>query len=422
MKNVSFGVLENGLRYYAQCDRVSAVSGIGMIGGSIHDPPGKSGMAHLAEHVLCRRSRTHDSKTVDLVLEKYMGGPDACINVRIDRSSTFFGHGDLLRQSYMFESFEMFSRMLRDQLISTEDLEVEKAAVHQEYYLRGLDEMNNLVDDLMHQVLYEKNPARRRIDCEPVELETISLSQLKYFIKRHYVPRNMFVVMLGPSHREVAEAAKKQFSDWDLNKSKPELDYDGTDDVPCLNQIRSLEVERSGIHQYHWGIGFPTESFNSEDAEVIDVLSRIWAFRLRTALREKNRSFHKGVYRALSYTPRTFCHGLLYVWFATKDQDFAKQAEEVVLQECENLKKSLVSEEEFDAMVHNLSSDFAYAFRQGPEQLSELIIASVCNGDEDLIRLHTIGQRIKKVTRRKILAVANKYFTKKYASVLIKPV
>jgi len=159
----------------------------------------------------------------------------------------------------------------------------------------------------------------------------------------------------------------------------------------------------------------------SKDAEALDVLARILAFRLRWRLREENRNFYEGVYRANVYTSRSFVHGLLYTNFATVGGEFAKRGEEIVLEEVRKLKEGLVDDREFDAMVFYLDNNYLDVFRKVALNLSEMIIEAVCNGDEELTHLHSFRQRLHRVTRKKLRCVANKYFTKNYARVLIKP-
>ena len=358
---------------------------------------------------------------MELRREKYRGGPDADINVRIDRSSTFYGHDSILYRQHMLECFNMYASLLKDKTTNMEALQLESAAVHQEYYLYGIDYIPNLVDDLIHEVMYDRNPARNRVDCRPEDLSAINLQRVSSFVRKYYVPSNMFIVLLGPSFHDSKKMVERLFGRLPQVES-PKLDLDLSERFPNLTHTRSLEIERPGIHQYHLGIGFPTETYLSKDAEALDTLSRILAFRVKLKLREGNRDFNKGVYRALSYTPRTFAHGLIYVSVATTSAEFIREAEETIISECKRLREEPVSSEELEAMTRSLLYSYRNAFIKSPGVLSELIIESVCNGDEDLIHLHSFRDRLRKVTRRKIMEVANKYFClPNYGRVLIKP-
>lgn len=419
--------LDNGMRLYCHPTSASVhLSGIGTGAGSIFDPDGEVGMAHVAEHAVCRTSRRHpDGRKVDLLFQKYMGGPDDDINIRTDRTSVFYGHGDLLRQKYMEEIFDAMASFVHPatRLIDAEGFAVEKAAVLQEYYLRGIDSMECLSDDLMHEVMYEKNPIRRRIDCELDDLKRITLNDLRKFLRRYYVPRNAFAVILGPTVESAKAMAERYFHDWE-GRSVPTLDYDHSDDFPTFQSVRSCEVVRRGIHQYHCGIGFPTKTFLTLDplhAEALDIARNIMERRLNWALREGNRHPRKGAYRTPVYTERSFVHGMFWATFATNSREFEARAEEIVLKEYKRLTTDLVFHDELQSAAESIHNAYLDAFWNVPLNLCEMIIHAATNGDPDLKKLHARRENIRRVTRRLVREVAREYFTDHYARVLIKP-
>ena len=423
MRNeVRWGELPNGVRFYSQYDWSGStnLAGIGIKAGAIHVPPGCVGLPHLAEHLLARESLKYPSDEVDLIFEKFLGDPDEDINIRIDRISTHFGFGDLLRRKDMLDCLDVMAHFLRDKIVTSKGIDVEKSAVHNEYRLRGTDVTPVLLDDLFHRTAYTTNPARLRIDCEKDDLLKIKRSQIISFIKKHYVTENLFLVVLGPRFEEVRELTKKYFGDWEA-KPKPQLNYDDSDNFPTLTSVSSHEESRRGINQYHFALGFHTENYASKDAEALQVLARILAFRLRHRLRDGNRIFDGGIYRANVEISKSFTHGLIYATFATTNGEFAKNGEDVVLEEFNRLKEELVSDREFDAMIYRINTTHLEAFRKVPEALAEMVIEAVCNGDEELTQLHSFRQRLHKIKRKKLLAVANKYFTPNYIRVLIKP-
>lgn len=426
MRNeVKVGVLPNGVRFYTQYDwsGQSNLAGIGIKCGAIHAPPGLVGLPHLVEHVLARECLKYKSEEVDLLLFERLGGPGfGDINIRSDKVSTFFGFENQLRREVMLFCLDVIANLLRDRIVSLKGVEVEKAAIHNEYFLQGLDDVFFMIYDKMHEVLYERNPARTRVDCEIEDLKRITPYHVRRFIKRHYIPQRAFIIVFGPKFTEVAELAKRYLGDWKRAPIEPELNYDHSDDFPILTSVKSLEIPRPGIHQYHLSLGFPTEKYASKDAEALDVLARIWAYRLRMRLREQNRDFNKGVYRALTFTfSRSFLHGLIFTWFATVSEEFVKQGEKVALQEAERFKRELVDERELDAVRKSLDDAYLYAFRYTPGALAEMVVEAVCNGDEELTHLHSYREQLYKVTRRKLRDVANKYFSSNYARVLISP-
>ncbi len=421
LKKVSFGRLASGMLYYSQFDPNSHLGGIGVKSGSAHDPPGKRGLAHHTEHVLFGESAKHSRREVELnYYERFMGGPDEDANIRTDYVSTFYGHDSLLWRPHLTECFDMIANLVLHPQIGEAGVLLEKAAVHNEYYLNGVDSPYELVRDRLNAVLYDKNPVRNRIDCELPEFESVTVKDVRSFIRRYYVPKNMFIILFGPAFADVKKTAEKYFEGWG-QKTTPTLDYDHSDDFPQLTSIKSGEMVFPGIHQFHLGMGFPTETFGSKDSEALDVLARIWAFRLRVRLRHENCDFHKGVYRVFVVPERTHLHGLLRVWFATVSGEFAKEAEEIILEEAKKLREELVLADELEAMRKNMEWKYRDAFKNVPGKLAEMVIESAANGDEELEGLHSFIPNLQKVNRKRILEVANKYLTPNYARYLVRP-
>lgn len=422
MKQVSVGHLKNGLPYYTYFDSGVHLGGIGVKAGSVNDPPGKRGLAHLAEHCVFCGSHEFSPEVVDRAYyEKYMGGPDASANVRTYFTSTFYGHDTLLWRPHLMDCFDMFARIMKHPEIDARRVEIEKAAVHNEFFLNGNDSAAAHATDMARKLLYRKNPAGNRIDAELPEFESMRLQDVRNFIRRYNVPKNMFVVLFGPEHQKVRQICERYFDDWGAS-TEPTFGYDGSDNVPVLVTIRSDERIFPGMKQHHLVMAFPTEIYGSKDEEAIEILCRILAMRLRERLRGQNTDFNKGVYRVFVTPERSKYHGVIYVWFATVGGiDTVIEYEDAILDEMRKLGEVLVSNDEIEDIRKNLEWSYRMAFRNIPLELCELVVEAVANGDEDLVGLHSYLPNLEKVTRRKLREVARKYFVPFYARALIRP-
>ncbi|OGN05042.1 MAG: hypothetical protein A2831_00005 [Candidatus Yanofskybacteria bacterium RIFCSPHIGHO2_01_FULL_44_17] len=412
--------LANGFRFYSQYDssNTAHLAGIGVRAGGIHAPPGLVGLPHLAEHVVARESLKYGREKIEL-MTLALGGPDGDINIRIDKISTFYGFASLLKKKEMLSYFDLMADLIKDKIVNQRGVATEKAAVKNEYFLRGQDIMPELLDVLVHETAYDRNPARSRVDCGLEDLAKITPYHVRKFIKKHYVASNMFAVIMGPSFEEVKELVRRYFND--LPKCQPPiLNYDHSDDYPSLTSIKSKGVIRD-VGQYYLAIAFPTENSNSSDREAIEMLADILSYRLYMRLREENIAFDQGTYRAPVETPHSHIHGLIYAWFATVSKEYSRFGEGVILEEASKLRSELVSQDEFDAARIYLDDSYLDAFRNSPAILAEMVIEAICNGDAELVGLHSFRNRLHKVTRRKLRDVANKYFTKNYVRVTIGP-
>lgn len=419
---VKMGILGNGMRYYGQYDsgRTTWLSGIGVKVGAIHM---NGGMAHFTEHIISAKSRKYSADDVELKPWRYLGDYDGDWNIFTDRTSTFYGHTDLRREKYMMEVLDIMASFVHPDYRLIDQGEIfksEMAAVYKEYLMNGMDDMEELLGDSMHAAMYEKNPARYRIDCEPELLRKITPYAMRKFVNRYYVPKNMFLVVLGPPFHEIKEIAERYFGKWNCDAEPPELDYDHSDDLPVFRETKSLEIARD-TKSFYCGIGFPTESYLSPDAEAIDALARILQWRLYRRLRNENSDFDGGAYRVHVETPRTLVHGMICASFATASRDFLEYGERAALEEAEKLKADLADEAQLMDTKERMLDEYVEIFRKSSGDLAHMIITAVSNGDEELKRLHDFERRVKSLKPKKLREIANKYFAKNYARVLIRP-
>lgn len=416
MKRVSVGVLPNGVRWYTQFDPKSHVSGVGVRIGSIYDPPQLCGMNHLVEHVLANYGYENELKCVE-----YGCGPDEDINIRVDRSSTFYGNSLLLRREYTLDLFSIFASAVRDPLprVTEALLLRERAAVLNEYYLRGKDRLEDEIEDIVCKYLYTSNPARNRIDCEPEELRAMTVTDVTHYIAKHYSASNIFTVFLCVPFQRARRLTEEYFGDLPASTSE-RLRIDEI--RPMLATVKYVEVERRGIHQHHIAVAFPTFPMGHRDDEALELLAQILQWRLRQRIRENNYEWEKGAYRTLTSTPRSFAHGIFYAYFATRSKVFVEESINIVLEECERLKQQCISDQEIVAMYNKLHDQYVEAFTTTPNLLSEMIIEAACNGDEDMARLNSYLGRLSRVGPKTLCRVANEYLTAKNCLiVVIKP-
>lgn len=414
---VKFRDLDNGVRYYANYDNSSWLSGIGIREGSTSDPPGKTGLRHIVEHLLSKKSKTLSAFDANLFYEKFMGGGDD-FKIFTDLTAMFFGHDPLPMRWHMLRCFDVQANMLRDMKISRDDVESEIGVIVEEYGEERVDKIDNFILDTLYTLIYgDSSPIGKRAGREEEEIENITISDVRSFTKNDLVAGNMFFVMLGPSFREVGELANKYFETWP-GGSVPRLRQE---EYPVFKDIRSESIIRA-TKRYYVATAFPTETFMSNDAEAIDVLVRIWRFRLEQRLRYMNLDRKKAPYHVDVDAPRTYLHGVVYAQCAVRSEEVAREMVSAMIEEAEKLKRDLVLPEELDAVLFSKEMKHRTIFKNSAGGLADRIIESVCNGDEDLIGLHSYIERLRKINRRKIKHIANKYFTTDaYARVVVGP-
>src|SRR3989344_2354407 len=420
MRKVTHQVLSNGMDLYSQYDSggTTHLGGVGVRTGSILDPENHRGVSHLGEHVLSAVSHKYSARRVWKIIYTVFGGPGKA-NVFIDKTSTFFGSPDLRSHRDLLLVLDLFASLLKDRLITSSRIAIEKSVIHQEFYLEGTDKTEMVLEDLLHQIIYKKNPARIRVDGHLEDIKLMTPHHVRSVVKRFFVPKNMFVVILGPKPQEARRIAEKFFGDLP-GQTKPIIEHENGDTCPQLTKIESIEISK-GVHQHYVAIGFPVAPFSSPDAPALEIIAKILGFEAIMELREGNTDFTKGVYRVPCILEMTSVHGLLYIWFATTSPDYARYGEQAIIQKCYKLCTHLISEQDFQHFRYAAMNDYYTAFQDSALDLCNLIVASACNGDRRLVWLNNFRESFRAVTRESLRRVARKYLSGNYGRVVIRP-
>ncbi len=420
MKKVLIQKLDNGLTVYTMPQEGTNLSGIGVRCGSIHAPANKVGLPHYGEHLLARRSLLCSTRQFDLKLLEYCGDPDER-NIRIDRTSTVYGHDMVNRRSQMVELFMIMAGILRDRIIEEEDQQIEKAAVHQETYLRGRDIIETEVQELLQALMFPNHPISMRVDSEVDHLASIERSEMIKFINRHYVASNMFTAFVGPGLKEAVKLSEKAFGDWPKVPPPNNRHFEKFKVFEPLKENLFQQIVRPGFKQTHAMVGFKTECYDSKDAVALDILSEIWQQRLSWRMRDGNRKFDEGVYRIYTYSERTFISGLLSAQFACLSRSFVDQGLCAIREEAKRLYEEPVEADFFNSTKNSLRNKFWRTWINIPLDVFELMVDATTNGDTELVALHEHYNRLKAVTRDEIQRVAQKYFSHPHGCAIITP-
>jgi zinc protease len=186
---------KSGLRVIGEEDNSAPVVGIvNVVGvGSTSDPPGKEGLAHLVEHLTFRAKQS--GRTMWSLFQQAGAG---MLNATTDFDSTVyfeFGPRDAALDLLSLEALRMVDPLAGvDQSV----FEVEREVVRNELRQRGETVVDGAVwAALTHATYPESHPYSRPPIGTHESLSRITLADAQEFVKRHYRPANMTMVVAG---------------------------------------------------------------------------------------------------------------------------------------------------------------------------------------------------------------------------------
>ena len=289
-------VLPNGMRLIIQEHRAAAAVSIHLwtgVGGR-DEAVGERGFSHFAEHMLFKGTETRPRGFVERDVEAVGGRTNAAT------SNDYTFYYLLLPATRTVSGISLIADMVLNSVFDPAELTRERDVVFEEFR-RSEDSAGTSLGRQLYGLLYQGHPYGRPVLGDAGDLRGATQATLRGYYKRHYVPENMALVVVGPiDPAEVRAAAVTAFGAIPrAGYSRPALPAP----VP-LDGVRSRSVERPE-RQAQLGLAWLAPPLGHPDMAVVDVLSHILggsrSSRLNQALREKARlvSGISGWYSAL---------------------------------------------------------------------------------------------------------------------------
>ncbi|MEM6266820.1 MAG: pitrilysin family protein, partial [Pseudomonadota bacterium] len=213
-----FGEMENGLRYAVRRNGVpprQVSIRVRVDVGSLHERDPEQGYAHLLEHLLFRESK-YLGKAEAIAAWQRLGatfGSDA--NAETSPTHTAYKL-DIpnIDRAKLSESFKLLSGMIREPVLSAENVAAELPIVLAEKRERG--GASQRVADLTRRTFFAGQRLATRNPIGTVEtLNAATAEQMQAFYDRWYRPENTVIVVAGDAPAEVLAGLVEQwFGDW----------------------------------------------------------------------------------------------------------------------------------------------------------------------------------------------------------------
>lgn len=244
VENVESGVLANGVRYgFYRVDTGSSAICIAARAGSVFDPPGKHGLAHLVEHLLFKGNEYLRAGELDRAVE-LSGGE---INAYTAREVM------IICAEFIPESIEVVAEKLFYAIsgvkINEDEFISEKNVVEAE--VRGyLSSPEARIYRLAQKSVWGNTPLGRPIEGTPETLSRIGVEDAVRFKASAFSPENISVSIVGRASRECVRTVLSFFEKLESRGSKPRL-------PPHTEPSPSKIVEHIGVEAGYAAVSMP---------------------------------------------------------------------------------------------------------------------------------------------------------------------
>ncbi len=185
--------LANGLGVIAVVDRIAPIVSYQTWYrvGSRHEEPGKTGLAHLFEHLMFNQTETLAPGEFDRVVERTGGESNAATWVDWTHYRLSLPAAEL-ELAVRLES-ERMSRLV----LTPDTVEPERDVVTNERRERVEDDVDGWLDEQLMATAFEVHPYRWPTIGWMTDIRGVGLDDIKGFYRRWYTPDNATVVVVG---------------------------------------------------------------------------------------------------------------------------------------------------------------------------------------------------------------------------------
>ena len=159
--------------------------------GSRHERPGRTGMAHLFEHLMFKATKNHPEGELDRIMEAHGAETNAAtwVDWTYYREALPAGNLDLVAS--------LEADRMEHLLLDHAQLESEREVVKNERLLRVDNDPDGALYERLYALAYTQHPYRWPTLGWMEDIEAITLEDCLAFYAQHYAPNNATIVLVG---------------------------------------------------------------------------------------------------------------------------------------------------------------------------------------------------------------------------------
>jgi zinc protease len=238
--------------------------------GSADEAKGRTGFAHLFEHLMFMGTKVAPNGAFDTVMEQAGGVNNATTSN--DRTNYFETGPSNLLETFLFLESDRLAHLAEDMTKAKVDLQrdVVKNERRQSYENRPYGMAELIVVDRLFPV---GHPYHHPVIGSHADLSAASVDDVKSFFRKHYVPANASLVVAG--HFEVSEAKRlieKYFA------PLPRVEAPVRVNIPTVTLSKPIRVvQPDAVQQERVVLAYLAPAGNARGSAEIELLSTILA-------------------------------------------------------------------------------------------------------------------------------------------------
>ncbi|EES90131.1 putative zinc protease [Helicobacter canadensis MIT 98-5491] len=402
-------VLENGLEVYIiPLNNQSNVitTDIFYKVGSRNETMGKSGIAHMLEHLNFKSTKNLKAGEFDKIIKSFGGSTNA---------STGFDYTHYYIKSStqnLDKSLELFAELMQNLNLSDEEFQPERNVVAEERLWRTDNNPMGYLYFRLFNTAYVYHPYHWTPIGFMDDIRNWSIEDIRAFHKTYYQPKNASIVIAGDIEvNEALKAVRKYF------EKIPNTGFE-------IPKVHTIEPKQEGLRQASvhkqteveiLSIAYKIPPFNHKDQIALSALSEILSGGKSSVLSSVIVDKKRLAAEVYTYNMDLVDEGVFIIMALANSEVSLDKIQKEILAQIELIKQGKLKQSELDKVKINMRASFLYEL-ESSSGVANLFGSYIARGD--LQTLLDFEKNFESLNLEDIIRVANQYFTLNNATIM----
>jgi predicted Zn-dependent peptidase len=375
--------------------------------GSRNEVMGKSGMAHMLEHLSFKSTDKLKEGEFDTIVKSRGGVNNAATG--FDKTHYYIKTAS----KNLPMTLDLFSELMHNLKLTDKEFQKERDVVAEERRLRT---DNNPMGYLYFRI-FNTHFTYHPYHWLPIgfmeDILTWKIEDIRTFYKRYYQPNNAILVVAGDiDPKEVFAEAKKYFG-----KIKNEHDIPKVIAVePKIDGAKRAILHKESNKVDTLAITYAIPNYAHEDQVALSAISHILSSGKSSRFEKKLVNEKHLVNQIYGYNMELADPGVFLIMAMCSPDASLDVVEKEILTELEKLKNGEVTQAELDKVKINTKAEFIYSL-ESSNSVAELYGDYYAKGN--IQPLLEYEEKLDKITLKDISRVAKKYFDHDFSTTVI---
>jgi predicted Zn-dependent peptidase len=375
--------------------------------GSRDEKMGKSGIAHMLEHLNFKSTKNLKSGEFDEIVKGFGG---------VNNASTSFDFTHYYIKSAsknMNKSLSLFADLMENLTLKDEEFQPERDVVAEERRWRTDNSPMGYLQFRLFNNAYIYHPYHWTPIGFMSDIKNWSIEDIKDFHSTYYQPKNAIIVVAGDiDEKEVFKASKEYFKDI---KNKKDIQSKIHTIEPKQDGAKKIIINRDSAVEMI-AITYHIPNFEHKDQVALSALSELFSSGKSSILQQRLVDEKRLVNSVYAYNLELKDPGLFMFMAVANEGVKAKDIEKEILAIIDEVKKGKISKQDIEKIKINTKADFIFSLE------SSSSVASLYGSyfvRDNVKPLFNYEKKVEALNKKDLIKAANQYFNKNYSTTVI---